>query len=196
MYNKQMDWCIAYGSLMDPLDAKRTLGKNPQVVPAVLDGWQRDWQVASTRSYQCMTCQGKVSRQATALDCQPCISSKIPVVLLEVSPSQLLELDEREDPYHRTRIPATKIIVWDDRAVPAGNFWLYTGRAECRINNPADWNNPFLPAPYQQLVFDAARSWGQDFLDAFQSSIKPAAWQKLDHILIYHGIKTLPACSC
>lgn len=145
---------------MDPDDAARTLG-SVSMVPVVLPGWRRYWNVASSRLYTCGDCAGITPGQPTALNLVADKDSKIAAVLMKLSKDQLELLDHREKVYQRTSFSPTSIRVLGSDPMPVGRFWLYQAKPEHRLDGTEQ--DVFTPGAYQELVLQAARGWGEEF---------------------------------
>lgn len=104
---------FAYGSLVDPDGAARTLGREvPAPVPVRLEGWRRRWsQVRDNLAVEktfARADDGRRPRHLLGLNIESSRSSDDAPngALLEVSEPELLRLDVRELRYDRIEVPA------------------------------------------------------------------------------------------
>lgn len=138
-------WLIGYGSLMDRQSAERTLGSCLEMVPVVIEGWQRDFNIAIRfpGHYRCASCRGAVLGVAAA-DAQPSKGGSLGGMALRVSEETLKACDLREVSYRRVMIPAPQGI--------AGPTWIYQGLPEHRQGARV------VPRSYWEKVARADRS--------------------------------------
>ena len=166
---------------MDQASAERTLGAGIELVPVVLTGWQRDFNLAISNSshYRCRICAG--GRQGiAAADAQPAAGSSMAAMAIKVSEQQLIDADQREISYQRVQVT--------DKDLPLeGLVWIYQGLAKHRDGAKV------LPAEYWQLIARAAEQ------HPFRASILKEA-PKLPladlELIRYNGKQIQGACSC
>ncbi|KAJ3028006.1 UNVERIFIED_CONTAM: hypothetical protein HDU68_002688 [Siphonaria sp. JEL0065] len=99
-------YLFAYGSLINPLSLKRTIGRNESACPVRVSGFKRSW------GFNC------IRRSYTAVSIASTGSSNDMVngVLIPVSFSDLVALDEREAGYERKQLVAQDIASYDTTA--------------------------------------------------------------------------------
>jgi|GEM_PF-4191670 len=92
-------WVFAYGSLMAPAEAARTLGRVPEARPALVEGLARAWMVGTAgRAYGCEACGGRLP-VAVVLGCVAEPGARTQGVVLRVSAEERGLLDRREASY-------------------------------------------------------------------------------------------------
>lgn len=158
-------WLFAYGSLMSAASAARTLGREPHVVPVILSGWQRDFDLRiydHPAVYACVGCGGGVPL-TVALDCQPSAGQIVNGVLIEVTPDELGLLDGRELHYDRVALSAWAL----EGDVPAaGDLYVYRGKPQFR----GGLDGHVLPSSYVEVVSRAAASVSPEFAVQYSST--------------------------
>jgi cation transport regulator ChaC len=92
-------WVFAYGSLMDPAEAARTLGRVPEMRPAVVEDLARSWCVGTAgRAYACEACGGRLP-VAVVLGVRPAAGARTSGVVLRLTGAERRSLDRREASY-------------------------------------------------------------------------------------------------
>ena len=150
-------WLFAYGSLVAPAEARRTLGVAPEARPATVHGLARGWWVGTAgRSYRCGRC-GRRQAVAVVLGCLPLDGARTAGVLLRVDSRGRRLLDRREASYAPLAL--------DPRAVEAHGgtprgapVMTYTPLPD-RLRD-AHRPGAAVPAVYERTVEDAfAAAW-------------------------------------
>jgi cation transport regulator ChaC len=157
---------FAYGSLVDPASAMRTLEREfPPPAPARIEGWQRRWSVArdNRRVEKTFALEpgGQVPAWILGLNLEPGEKGAEGAngALLEVSEAELSRLDRREMRYERTDVTAS---------LPAAGFDLvvaYTARPEHYAPEPPP--GAVIIANYVRAVEAAFAALGDGELDAY-----------------------------
>lgn len=126
--------------------AERTLGEGVEIVPVMVEGWSRDFELAigTPEHYRCQLCLGRRDGIASA-DAQPREGEQMAAVAIRVGEEQLKACDLRETPaYRRVEIAAPNGL--------EGRVWIYQGRKEHRQGAEV------LPRKYWETIEEAAEA--------------------------------------
>ena len=174
-------WLIGYGSLMDQDSAERTLGPDIKLIPVVLPGWQRDFNLAisSGSHYRCRICAGGLQGVAAA-DAQPATGSSMAAMAIKVSEAQLVDTDQREISYQRVKVTNAGLPL-------EGPVWIYQGLAEHRSGAKV------LPKQYWQMIAKAAER--HPSRDSILQEVPKLPLADLE-LIRYNGKQIKGICSC
>lgn len=166
-------YVFAYGSLLDPESAGRTLGAAPALaayVPARLRGWRRAWTVADRVR---LDDDGR-EVSAVFLDLEADVASVTPGALLRVDAAGLQALEKRERHYDVVDVTAAIEVVENAPLSPRGRaharIVTFVGRVEHRPGPEA-----VALDRYVTLVEDAARLHGATFEREFLDTLPGVA---------------------
>lgn len=158
---------FAYGSLVDPASATRTLDRElPPPTPARLGGWRRRWSVVrdNLRAEKTFAVKpgGLVPRWILGLNIEPDPDADEGPngALLEVSEAELERLDLREMRYRRTDVTASV-------ADPPGFDLVVAYAARPDHYSPEPPPGAVIMAPYARAVEAAFAALGPDELEAY-----------------------------
>jgi hypothetical protein len=171
---------FAYGSLVDPGSAARTLGREfPPPTAARLDGWRRRWSqcrdnLAVEKTFARVD-DGRTPRHLLGLNLERAGSGETAPngVLIEVAPDELLRLDVRELRYDRIEVPAFEGF---DRV-----FTYTAKRANFAPDPPPD---AAIVRAYADAVEMAFAALGDGELALFRDSTGPPPVELIDAVLV------------
>lgn len=171
---------FAYGSLVDPHSASRTLGREvPPGQPARLWGWRRRWSqfrdnLAVEKTFARLD-DGRVPQHLLGLNLERSDSgAEAPNgALLEVSADELLRLDVRELRYDRIELPAVE-----------GFERVFTYTAKSANFAPQPLPHAAIVRAYAEAVEAAFAALGEDELRLFRETTGPPPAELVDVVLV------------
>lgn len=166
---------FAYGSLVDPSSAARTLGRPVrQPRPARLVGWRRRFSTArdNVRSEKTFAREhdGWVPPAVLVLNVEPATGEGAEPpngVVIPVTSEELALLDRRELRYARVEVTGCV----DEVASDVDHVFTYVADEEHRAVEPPA--GAVVLQAYAQAVEDAFASWGDEHLDTYRSTTLP-----------------------
>jgi hypothetical protein len=173
---------FAYGSLVDPESAGRTLGRAVQPVgPVALTGWRRRWSLCrdNLRSEKSFAVEpgGEVPPFVLGLDIARDEAAPAPNgVLIELSEGELERLDRRELRYDRVEVTE------DVEAAGFDRIWTYAARAEHRCAEPPP--GAVILATYAETVERAFEALGPAQLSRYRETTEPPPVRLVDARLV------------
>ena len=162
--DQQCVYVFGYGSLIDPKSASHTSSQpitREQMKTVWLQGYRRAWSVhAEARIDE----HNETSTHPIAfLNIEPDIARRCNGVLLKIPPTDLPRFDRRERVYERVNV--TDQI----SPTPDATVYAYVGRSPY-TNLPPETK---VAAGYENLVRNAAKQWGDSFLEAYEATTEP-----------------------
>jgi len=171
---------FAYGSLVDPESASRTLGRPvPPPIAARLEGWRRRWSqyrdnVAVEKTFARVD-DGTMPRHLLGLNIERSDSAERAPngALLELDEEELFRLDVRELRYDRVEVP------------PVGGFdrvFTYTAKRANFAPHPPQ--GAAIVRAYADSVEAAFAALGDGELSLFRETTEPPPVELVDAVLV------------
>jgi hypothetical protein len=171
---------FAYGSLVDPRSASRTLGRDvPRPIAARLEGWRRRWSqcrdnLAVEKTFARRD-GGPMPRHLLGLNVERSDSGETAPngALLEITEKELLRLDVRELRYDRVEVPAF------------GGFervFIYTAKRSNFAPQPPP--GAAIVRAYAASVEAAFANLGDDELRLFRETTGPPPVELVEAVLV------------
>ncbi len=180
---------FAYGSLVDPASAARTLGRQfPPPAPTRIEGWRRRWSVVrdNRRVEKTFAVEpgGRVPEWILGLNLEP-LGGRLEGAngaLLEVSEAELARLDRREMRYDRTEVTSS---------LPEAGFDLVVAyRAKPEHYAPEPPPGAVIIANYVRAVEAAFAALGDGELDTYLSTTEAPPVETVEARLVEDRIPT------
>jgi hypothetical protein len=175
---------FAYGSLVSPESAARTLGRAVrQPTPARLGGWRRRWsQFRDNRAVEktfARRADGSIPPHVLGLTIEPADDeAEAPNGgLVEVTEEELRRLDIREIRYDRIEVPAM-----------AGFDRVFAYRAKLAHRAPQPPSGAVVIAAYLDQVEAAFAALGEDQLRLYRETTGPPPVEVVDAVLVRERI--------
>lgn len=178
---------FAYGSLVSPDSAARTLGRPVlDAVPARLAGWQRRWSQARDN----LGCEktfarrsdGSLPRHVLGLNVERAEGTGGPNgVLIEIGERELERLDVREMRYDRVEVTA-EVEPWDGRPARFDLVFAYSAKPEHHAPQPLP--DSVVLASYVRAVRDAFAALGLEQLELYAETSEPPPVEVAEAVLV------------
>lgn len=159
---------FGYGSLLSLPSLQRTLQRpyDGPLLPAVLAGWRRSWDVAMpNQSYYTLQGPARLTpRHILYLNIRPEAGSFVNGVLFVVTKAELEAFDAREWIYDRT--PITNAL--QTPAITGGDAFVYVAKPEHVLREVASPEIAAVRASYLAIVASGLEGFDPDFRRDFE----------------------------
>jgi len=166
---------FAYGSLMHKPSARISVGRDIELFPAYLNGWQRIWNATTDNScsgtYCCPECLGVVDSYIAVTNIIPMKDAFVPGAYFEVDRDELLALQDREKRYDCLGVVSEQFNFFDN-CPDARSLFVWSRKAQF-CYQPGQ--RPCIPSDYlSSCLYGSLALYGRNGGELFtESTIKP-----------------------